>query len=107
VVRLDTAEPLQLFCLDAYFLAEADLANRAPDERCPVRVQRLVDGRSTGLSPRDRNTSLSPGTSGRGRSLLVTVAEVFDHRGLHRELNQIERNKPDYVLSKDTSARLA
>jgi hypothetical protein len=39
MMRLDAAEPLQLFCLDPDLLAKANLAYSAADERRSVRVQ--------------------------------------------------------------------
>ena len=100
MVRLDAAEPLQLFCLDADLLAKANLAYSAADERRPVRVQRFMEGSSARLSPHDRDASLRAGTSSRRLGLIVTVAEVLDHSSFHRELDQVEGNEPNDVLPK-------
>ena len=94
---LDRAEALELLGLHGDLLAEANLARRAADERHTVRVQRLVDGRRTRLSTRDGNARRD--LSGLGADgALVTVAEVLDDRGLHRELDQVRGQGPDDVL---------
>ena len=92
---LDRAEALELLGLHGDLLAEANLARRAADERHTVRVERLVNrGRTRGRA--------SHGDAGLlgvlSDNLVVTLAEVLDDRGLHRELDQVQRQEPDDVL---------
>lgn len=98
VVRLDATEPLQLLRLYAHLLAKANLADSTANERRPVRVHRLVYGCSARLGPNHRDACLSTSTSSRCLGHLVTIAEVLDNCGLHRELDQVEGNKPDDIL---------
>ena len=95
--RLDGREAAKLFGLDRDLLPEADLVGSAAEEADTVRVQRLVDRGSARLSAGDRDARrgldglLADGT-------LVTVAQVLDDSGLHRELDEIHGHEPDNVL---------
>ena len=95
---LDRAEALELLGLHGDLLTKADLAGSATDERHTVRVKRLVDrSRARGRA--------GHGDAGLlrvlGDGLVVTLAEVLDDRGLHRELDQVQRQEPDNVLQDD------
>ena len=74
---------------------EANLARRTADERHTVRVELLVNrGRARGRA--------SHGDAGLlgvlSDNLVVTLAEILDDRGLHRELDEIEGEEPNDVL---------
>ena len=103
VCGLDACKPLELGLAHLHALpAKANLARRALDKRHTVRVQTLVEGAHTRLRPRHRHAL------GRARDLprhprLVAPAEVLDHGGLHRELDQVERQEPDDVPHPDNA----
>lgn len=95
--RLDAAEPLQLLGLDRYLLPKSHLARGTLKERHPVRVQRLVEGRGTGDSPRELQTDpawlrLEPALD------RCVNTEPFDDGGLHRKLDPIQRYEPNDIL---------
>ena len=94
---LDRGEATELLGLDRDLLPEADLVGGAAEERDTVRVERLVDRRSTGLGARDGNARRDLSSLG-ADGALVTVAEVLDDRGLHRELDEVHGREPDDVL---------
>ena len=95
---LDRAEALELLGLHRDLLAEADLAGGTTDERHTVRVERLVNRRRARLSASDGDAALLRLL---GNSLVVTLAETLDDRRLHRELDQVKRDKPDDVPTTD------
>lgn len=96
-LRLDGAEPLELFGLDRDPSSKADLAGGALDEGDTVRVEGLVDGGSAGLGASEGNTSCAFEGS-LVHSGFVAGTERLDDGGLHRELDQVKGEEPDDVL---------
>lgn len=78
-------------------LSEPDSPCNTLEERHTVGVQALVDRRSAGLGAGKGNTRGGL----RGELRLVTLAEVLDDGGLHRELDPVEGDEPDDVPDPD------
>lgn len=84
--------------------AEADLAGSAADEADTVGVERLVQGGGARLGADERNLASGGLGDGGGDLALLAGTEVLDDRGLHGELDQVEREEPDDVLKNWESA---
>jgi hypothetical protein len=96
-LSLDAAEALQFLGLHRDPATESNLACCPLNEGDTVRVQGFVDRGSARLCAAERNT-LGVGVGG----LLgnATSVERLDDRGLHGELDPVQRNEPDNILRK-------
>lgn len=90
--------------LTAHFhgTAKANLPRCPTNEADTVRVHRLMNG--GGTTGRARQWDLAAALNLCSDLPLSTLTQVFDDRGLHCELDEVEWQEPDDVLFDDRSA---